>query len=194
MNHAFNKKRELIVNLQRCVLTTLMSLAIAADSHTRVSAAVKDQISVGATTQEWLDSYLDWTHRHPEVMKRKAGSDSPEPLTLEMPYVALFSPDGIPLYYGGGNDENLTFLRDLQVSVPSRTLIKNSNLRPSLEEYIAMLPELRPFRSQIRDGKKSVLFVVTYRDKPFCKRQNDALDLLGKQSRVRIVEVDLHRS
>ena len=149
-------------------------------------------VSVNVPIGEWLDSYLAWAHRHPELMHRDKTSGSVDPMMMEMPYLEFFSPDGRPLYRGGNDAQNAIFLHSLQNATPSRALTQMSSEKPTLKEYLEMAKELKPYEQQLLTGKQSTIFAITYRNKALCKSQNEAMRQMKiHHPNIRIIEVAL---
>lgn len=149
-------------------------------------------ISVNAPSQEWIGGYLEWTHHHPGVIKRDA-SGSPVSLVLEMPYLELFSPSGVRLYHGKTSEGNAAFIDSIQSQLPHLTAVADSDPRPSLQEYLDMFSELRPYRDQITQHPMYTLFSVSYNDSSMCKAQVDAIRRIAPSASLRIIEIWLVR-
>lgn len=149
-------------------------------------------IVVKVAVQDWLTSYLDWTHNHPGTLKQDA-EGSYEPLTLPMPYIELFSPSGESLYRGGSDKENAAFLDGIKHDFPPRSSPEQASLKPSLSDLLAMVSELKPYRSELLQDKRYKLFAITYLDKPICHDQNEAMQRLTKRADLQVIEMDLQR-
>jgi hypothetical protein len=109
---------------------------------------------------------------------------------LGMPYVALFSPSGVPLYRGAEANQNALFLHRLQDQIPLRSNAKEDDGSPTLREYVEMVKQLKAYEPIILDGKHYILFVITS-EKTFCKPQNDALNEFRQRPNIRIIEIRL---
>jgi hypothetical protein len=170
----------------------MLSLAAQPHSPQRVSSENIPvvTVTVNVPTGDWLEDYMGWIRIHPEA-KKQASSNI---LTLDMPYLEFFSPDGLSLYRGGNDEQNAAFLEGLQHEIPSHSLVTGNTLRPSLDEYVKMINQLKPYESALLDGKKFTIFAVTYRDKAMCKLQNAALRQFGSRPNIRVIEIDLHSS
>ena len=153
---------------------------------------------VDVPIQEWLDDYLGWAHRHPEILHPSGPARTPqqntrsnEPLMLKMPYLELYSSSGSSLYRGTGAKHNAEFLHKLQSQMPSGP-VPTDDLRPTLREYTSMIAQLRVYQAELRSKNEPTILAVTFPDKPFCQAQNAAMKPWEKQSRIRVVEIRLH--
>jgi hypothetical protein len=147
-------------------------------------------IVVTAPVHELLSHYLNWAHHHPGVFKRDP-SGNPEPINIPTAYIELFSPSGASLYRGTSDKENAAFLQRLEHSIPSQGSILQDREYPTLDEYLGMLDELKPFQSKILSSNKYVLFATTYRNESMCEAQNEVLQHFHGGANLEIVEVDL---
>lgn len=185
--------------LNMCVLAVVfcvshqLSAQVEGGVHTPLQKTrTTNALSVSAPTQEWLGSYLEWTHHHPGVIKRDA-SGSPVSLVLEMPYLELFSPSGVRLYHGKTSEGNAAFIDSIQSQLPHLTAVADSDSRPTLQEYLGMFSELQPYKDQIMQHPMYTLFSVSYSDSSMCKAQVDAIRRIAPSASLRIIEIWLVR-
>lgn len=111
---------------------------------------------------------------------------------MRTPSVDLYSPSGVPLYYGTDPKANVAFIRALPRSIPHTTSLPS---RPTLKETIEMLDELKPDEAALLAGKEYTVFALTFRGPRDSKEQDEAVQELKKRARrigINVIDVRLH--
>jgi len=148
----------------------------------------QDVYSVHASVDEVSLGYIRWAALRSKNKRAKVM------LTLPMPSIDLYSPDGLSLYHGANSDENAAFIRALPRSIPHSS---TAGTRPTLKEAVAMFTELKPYEAKILRRRGYTLFALSYKGADFCRAQNDAIASLEKARAARVgiavVQVWLHR-
>jgi hypothetical protein len=171
-------------------------------------------VTIEASQDEVLRGYLEWVHRHPEVMQHKtspivptarpqftgqpseAAADGVTPLLIGTPSIDLYSPSGVSLYHGTDSEKNGAFIRDLPRALQQRNTEKITEVRPTLQEAIEMFSELAPYRAASSAKNEYTIFALTFTDRPFCRSQNDAVEQLKGRARelgIRVIEIRLRK-
>lgn len=124
-----------------CVLVLFSYPALAAASATRThSDSCPMVINAQVTLDQLFDGYHSW------MLETEHGK--PEHFKLKSPSIDLYSPAGQPLYYGTDSNQNASFIRRLLRGIPKESPISQGDRRPTLEQALAMFPELRPYATK----------------------------------------------
>jgi hypothetical protein len=148
-------------------------------------------VVVDVPLQDWQDGILSWLHHDPSFDRTKKNS----PYQVKMPILNLYAPDGHPLYEGVDAKKNAQFLDQLQTSIPSIPQIATSQSTPSFYDYLEIVPQLKPYKSEIINAHRLTILAVTFPDRPFCQPENDSLHKLQASAaakKIQIIEVRLH--
>jgi hypothetical protein len=183
----------------RCLIYLLLipALLFGVDSYSQ-NNQIANVLSVSAQAKELAQGYLAWLHQHPEL---RAGSGSNlaqsgkagDPYKILWPTLDIYSRAGLSLFHGNDSDTNIKIIQHLphQVPLPDPLIARR---RPTLEEALAMFPEI-PSRAGIPPAHiKYTVFVINYADRPSCAAQDQAIRVLKKRvagSQIRIIEVRL---
>jgi hypothetical protein len=203
-----------LVDFRVLLLAVLLPMAVQlgtvpAESEKRPSTSV---LTVEAPLQELLQGYLGWMHRHPEAKPRtqplipapaqglpKRDSQlAPEvnPLQIEMPSIDLYAPSGVSLYHGTDSAKNAAFLRALPRGIPQGNTATTNEVRPTLQEAMQMLAELKLHEATPMAQKGYTVFALTYPGPGRWKAQNEAIQELESRAPrigIRVIEVRLRK-
>jgi hypothetical protein len=145
-------------------------------------------VTVDAPKLEFMDGYLDWTHRH-----QKGSFD----ISLPTPYIDLYDSSGRSIYYQDNPERASIFLRALLNRAESPADARPAR-RPSLPEAVSMFSELRQYERQAFGKPRYTVFALSNVDKAgVCKAQDDAVAELKKHAsdlNIRVIEVRIHKS
>lgn len=182
-------------------------------------------ITVQSSVSELMAGTLRWMGHHPEILQtlqsenptplqtfqvnspqkshQKQAFDSiagpaqpSHPLKLRMPSIDIYSPSGASLYYGTNSARNAAFIRAIRHGDLFKNLPKPIQLRPTLQEAMSILPELKRYSSILQGNKKYTILAMTYPGTGMCEAQNEAMEQLNHRVRtlgIRVIEVQLHR-
>jgi hypothetical protein len=198
-----------VVLLSILLPLAVQPIAVQAGLDERPTAAV---VTIEASQDEVLRGYLQWLHRHPEVMRHvqplipvsppglssheSEAAHAVEPLLIGTPSIDLYSPLGISIYHGTDSDKNAAFIRALPRSIQQGSATKISEVRPTLQEAMEMFAELEPYVGPSLGKTEYTIFALTYADRPYCKTQNEAVEQLKTRARgigIRVIEVRLSK-
>jgi len=126
------------------------------------------------------------------------GEDSKASSTLlvDVPAVDLYSPLGVSVYHGTDSSSNAAFIRALPTSIPQAKKGNTDELRPTLQEALALIPELAQYSAVRLPKHQYTLFALTFIDQARCKAQNEAIQGLkdrAQRAGIRVIEVQLHK-
>ncbi len=165
-------------------------------------------IVVQSPLSEMTAGYLKWLHQHPQASNdslegsqtntSKYQQNSGLSLRIEMPSLDLFSTSGKSLYHGTNSEKNADFIHALRNSHVIGNRLTKALSVPTLEEAIAIFPELNAYKNSVLGKKMHTLFTVTYPGTSMCKAQNDALDGFKYEAwrdgiRIIVVQVQLQK-
>jgi len=170
-------------------------------------------VTVDVPLQEFLNGALVWLAHHPEAIPKarplipapsQGGLHSghedapgPAPMTIKMPSLDLYSPAGVSIYHSEDQQKNPAFIRALPGSIQQAKDAKTDEIRPTLQEAIEMLAELKPYEAAIMARKQVTIFALTYpADTARCGAQDQAIQQLKERAQrigIRVIEVRLHK-
>lgn len=167
-------------------------------------------ITVTAPLQELFTGYLQWAHDHPPVSaenqhlipsasRQLGGSNhaasATTPLPVRMPSLDLYSSSGVSLYHGTNSEKNAAFIRALPGSISDKGQ-SGTEIRPTLQEAVAMFQELKQYKVNDSSGPQYTIFELTYADTALCRAQNEAtleLQARAKRLRIQVIEIELRQ-
>lgn len=145
-------------------------------------------VTVKAPLTEFMAGYLR--------LRRLFDTATNRNIVADMPSIDVYNPAGISIYHGTGSAKNATFLRSIVPGSLQNNPSKKVDARPTLEESMSLVPELKPYRTSFLNTKsRYTIFAVTYPVKG-CKEQNEAVQELEKHAAtfgIRIVEIQLNQ-
>jgi hypothetical protein len=139
-------------------------------------------VTVQASVLDALWGYAHWSLQHPNAMHwyqvqqsenslktpDKLGTNAPgadsssgTTMRLPLPSIDLYAPSGISVYYGTNAAENAQFLHTLPEGIHWAEAHKTLVFRPTLEEAIAMLSQLKPYQSGFLPANGYVIFALS---------------------------------
>jgi len=148
-------------------------------------------VSVNASEKSFGEGTLQWALAHRVVFQGKTAT------SVRVPYIDLYSPTGVSVYFEEDPTKNAAFLRALPGDLPQGSVAKTDKIRPTLQEAMGMVPELKPYEGGFLGGNEYTVFAVTFPDSTSarCKAQNEAVQKLKSragQIRLHVIEVRLH--
>jgi hypothetical protein len=167
------------------IVFQLLTLQGGAQQHSKVAT-----VSVSTPEAAMRNQYLVWADKHPSVWQK-----SPT-LVISVPFISLYSPTGVSVYYGTDSKTNTAFIRALAHNVPPATNASIDTLRPTLKEYMDMVAELQPYERLFSTKRAYTLFAVSYDASACCKAQNEAIRYIknrGSRIDLRVIEVRLNK-
>jgi len=183
----------------RCLIYVLLipTLLFGVDSYSQ-NNKFANVLSVSAQAKELAQGYLAWLHQHPEL---RAGSGSNlaqsgkagDPYKILWPTLDIYSRAGLSFFHGNDSDTNIKIIQHLPHQVPLPDPM-TARRRPTLEEALAMFPEIPSRAGNPPAQIKYTVFVINYADRPSCAAQDQAIRALKKRvagSQIRIIEVRL---
>jgi hypothetical protein len=185
--------------------------AVQAESDKRPTATAT-VLTVEAPLQELMQGYLGWMHRHPEATHQtqplipapaqglpnrdSEAASEVVPLLIRMPSIDLYAPSGVSLYHGTDSEKNAAFIRALPRGIPQGNTATTDEVRPTLQEAMEMLVELKPYETTPLAQKGYTVFALTYPDTARCKPQNEAIQELESRAQrigIRVIEIRLRK-
>lgn len=129
-----------------------------------------------------LREYTNWASGHAAQLGKK--------VTMYLPFVDIYDPAGISVYHGEDPAKNAEILRNLDRTIPENT---PHPIRPTLTEYVRMVPDFKGRESAILAPQGYAILSVTVRGSARCAIQNDEIARIRRSGKMafKVLEVVL---